>query len=185
MRDPPRPRVQTPSPGRRPTLNGRPLTEEDQRKLKARLDQIPTLAEAAIARLDDWLNLAIGKPAPEIDGVDVEGRPLKLSDYRGKVVLLLYWGSWCGPCMQQVPQERELTARYKGRPFTVLGVNCKEPAENARATMEKEGMTWPSWHDGEEHGGPSSVFITTWAILKSSSSTPVARSGARGPWLAA
>ncbi len=137
-----------------PTLRGRPLTEEDQRKLQARLDRIPTLAEAAIARLDDWMNLAIGKPAPEIDGVDVEGRPLKLSDHLGKVVLLVFWGSWCGPCMQQVPQERELTARYAGRPFTVLGVNCKEPAEKARATMEKEGMTWPSWHDGEEHGGP-------------------------------
>ena len=53
------------------------------------------------------LNLAVGKPAPEIEGVDVDGKPLKLSDYKGKVVVLVFWGSWCGPCMAQVPHERE------------------------------------------------------------------------------
>ena len=50
-------------------------------------------------------NLAVGKPAPEINGVDFDGKPLKLSDYRGKVVVLVFWGTWCGPCMAEVPHE--------------------------------------------------------------------------------
>ena len=79
---------------------------------------------------------------------------MKLSDYRGKVVVLVFWGSWCGPCMREVPHERELAEKYKGRPFTLLGVNCSEKVVAAKKTMESEKMTWPQWHDGEEPGGP-------------------------------
>ena len=70
-------------------------------------------------------NLAVGKPAPEIDGPGLDGHPLKLSDYRGKVVVLVFWGSWCGPCMLQVPHERELAERHKDEPFALLGVDCE------------------------------------------------------------
>src|SRR5208337_4921492 len=62
-----------------------------------------TLADVAKARLDEMENLVAGKPAPAIDGTGMDGKPLKLSDYRGKVVVLVFWGTWCGPCMQEVP----------------------------------------------------------------------------------
>ena len=88
------------------------------------------------------------------EGVDVEGKPLKLSHYKGKVVLLVFWGSWCGPCMQQVPHERELAKRYKDRPFTVIGVDCGDTREVAGKTIERVNITWPNWYDGAETGGP-------------------------------
>jgi len=53
-----------------------------------------TLAEAAKGQLHEIRDLAVGKVAPEIEGQDVEGHPLKLSDYRGKVVVLDFWGDW-------------------------------------------------------------------------------------------
>ena len=53
-----------------------------------------SLAAAARADLFEMRNLAVGKPAPEIEGVDVDGVAFKLSDYRGKVVLLDFWGDW-------------------------------------------------------------------------------------------
>ena len=99
-------------------------------------------------------NLAVGKPAPEIEGVDVDGKPLKLSDYKGKVVVLVFWGSWCGPCMAQVPHERELVERLKGQPFALLGVDCEANKDTARQVMARERMTWPNWFDGDAGTGP-------------------------------
>ena len=94
-----------------PEWNGKPLTDEDRRKIEGSARRKRTLGQEAEARLDELLNLAVGKPAPEIEGVDLDGKPSKLSDYRGKVVVLVFWGSWCGPCMEQVPHERDLAER--------------------------------------------------------------------------
>ena len=100
------------------------------------------------------LNLAVGKPAPEIDGVDFDGKPLKLSDYHGKVVVLVFWGSWCGPCMALVPHERELREHLKGQPFALLGVDCEANKVTARGAMARERITWPNWYDGARGVGP-------------------------------
>lgn len=137
-----------------PVWSNRPMTDDEIKKLKAMVNHKKTLAEVALGRLDEMYNLAEGRPAPEIDGLDIDGRPLKLSDYRGKVVVLVFWGSWCGPCMRQVPHERQLAEKYKGRPFALQGVICNETAEAARKAMTVERMTWPQWHDGDEKNGP-------------------------------
>jgi thiol-disulfide isomerase/thioredoxin len=137
-----------------PKWNGMPLTDEGRRNIERLVARKKTLGQEAEARLDEMFNLAVGKPAPEIVGVGVDGKALKLSESKGKVVVLVYWGSWCGPCMKQVPHERELAEQYKGRPFTLLGVNCGDTREIARKTIEKEKITWPNWHDGDETGGP-------------------------------
>jgi RNA polymerase sigma factor (sigma-70 family) len=113
-----------------------------------------TLAQVAEGRLDEMHHLAVGQPAPEIDGVDLDGKPLKLSDHRGKVVVLVFWGSWCGPCMREVPHERELAERMKGRPFALLGVDCDPGLEAGRRAAKEAGITWPNWHDGDPGEGP-------------------------------
>src|SRR5438105_9037394 len=75
-------------------------------------------AESAIAKAP-----RPGEPAPEIKGEDMDGKPLKLSDYRGKVVLLDFWGFWCAYCLRYIPHEKDLVRQYEGRPFVLLGVN--------------------------------------------------------------
>lgn len=138
-----------------PKWNGRPLTHEDRRKMEGLIARRrSTLGQVAKARLNDWHNLAVGKTAPEIEGVDIHGNPLKLSDYRGKVVALVFWGTWCGPCMREIPREKALVERMKGRPFAMLGVNTDADAGAARKVMEAQGITWPNWHDGEPGEGP-------------------------------
>jgi thiol-disulfide isomerase/thioredoxin len=108
---------------------------------------------------EDWLRghreLVIGKLAPEIEGKDVDGNPIKkLSDYRGKVVALVFWASWCGPCMQEIPTDRELAESMVGRPFALLGVNCDYTPQDAKATMAKESINWPNWYDGDPRTDP-------------------------------
>ena len=137
-----------------PKWNGRPLTAEERAQAFEMLARTRTLAEVARGRLDDIHNLATGKPAPEIAGVDFDGRPLKLSDYRGKVVALVFWGSWCGPCMREIPRERELAEQLKDKPFTFLGVNCDRDKQAGARAIANERITWPNWHDGEPGEGP-------------------------------
>jgi peroxiredoxin len=138
-----------------PARNGKPLTAQGRRGIEESLARRnKTLGQEAEHRLDAMLNLAVGKTAPEIDGVDFDGKPLKLSDYRGKVVVLVFWGSWCSPCIAQVPHERDLAARLKGQPFALLGVDCEDSRETARGVMARERMTWPNWFDGPQGEGP-------------------------------
>jgi len=137
-----------------PRLNGKPLTEESRRKIAARFASRKTLGEVAQARLDDWHKLAVGNLAPEIKGVDIHGKPLMLSDYRGKVVAIVFWGTWCGPCMREIPREKALVERMKGRPFAMLGVDTETDADAARKVIESQGITWPNWQDGEPGEGP-------------------------------
>jgi thiol-disulfide isomerase/thioredoxin len=93
-------------------------------------------------------NLSVGSTAPDIIGEDADGKKLKLSDYRGKVVVLDFWASWCKPCMAMVPHERELVKRLKDKPFAFLGVNLDKDKDTQKKTEQENDMTWPSFFDG-------------------------------------
>ncbi|MDB6034892.1 MAG: resA 7 [Verrucomicrobiales bacterium] len=117
--------------------------------------QRSTIGKEAQAELFELRHLSLGKMAPDAIGVDLDGREMKLSSSRGKVVLLSFWASWCGPCMQMVPQERALARKMEGKPFALIGVNADAALANAKGAAVKEKMTWRSFWSGEEgSGGP-------------------------------
>lgn len=66
------------------------------------------------------------KPAPDFTLKDANGTSVKLSDYRGKVVLLNFWATWCGPCAMEIPWFEEFEQQYKAQGFEVLGVSMDE-----------------------------------------------------------
>ena len=66
------------------------------------------------------------KPAPEFTLQDGNGASVKLSDYRGKVVLLNFWATWCGPCAMEIPWFMEFQQQYKSKGFEVLGVSMDD-----------------------------------------------------------
>ncbi len=94
--------------------------------------------------------LRIGKPAPAIEGVDTNGKPLKLTDYKGKVVIVSVWGTWCLPCMQFVAYERKLVERMKGKAFALVGINLDEYNEEFHTRVKREKITWHSFQDKRE-----------------------------------
>ncbi len=117
-------------------------------KLSPRTRQ--TIGDYAKTRVNRLLALAPGKAAPEIEGEDLDGKPFKLSEYRGKVVLLVLWASWCGPCRQQVPHELAMMARYTDQPFVLLGVNLDRKEDLMRAAVSELGIVWRNWRGGRD-----------------------------------
>ena len=108
--------------------------------------------------------LTVGKIAPEIDGHDLDGAPMRLSRYRGKVVALLFSGEWCGICRAEYPYERFLLDLYKEWPLAVLTVNSDADAATAKRAYTARGLSLPSWFDGDGHGGPRGPIASAWHV---------------------
>jgi thiol-disulfide isomerase/thioredoxin len=124
-------------------------------------------AASELIRINNLPNLMVGKTAPEIMGEDLSGISIKLSDYRGKVVLVVFWGSWCGPCMREVPHERDLLKKYRDKPFAIFAVNSDEDRQTARNVRSDEEMTWPSLWDGGGTDGPAQTAynVSLWPTI--------------------
>ena len=119
-----------------------------------------TPASRAAMMMTEMRELVVGKIAPEIEGKDVDGRPMKLSDHRGKVVVLAWWATWCGPCMASIPEEKALIRRMEGKPFAFLGINGDDDTGRLKAQIQEHGIPWDSWYDG----GSSGPISTRWNV---------------------
>jgi thiol-disulfide isomerase/thioredoxin len=136
----------------------RPRDSKEQPRLK-------TEAEKELIQL---LHFSLGKVARDIEAESIEGKKFKLSDSRGKITVLSFWASWCGPCMQLAPVERALTERMKGKPFTLVGVNGDGILPDAQRAAAHEKMTWPSFWNGKDgaHGPISSAWnVSDWPTV--------------------
>jgi thiol-disulfide isomerase/thioredoxin len=103
-------------------------------------------------------NLSVGKPAPEFASKDLDGNPAKLSDLKGKVVVLDIWATWCGPCRQMIPHERELVKKLAGKPFALVSVSADNKKEDLTDFLKGEPMPWTHWWEGD---GPN---LKTWNV---------------------
>jgi peroxiredoxin len=112
-----------------------------------------SLGEVARYELDEIRFLSVGSLARDITGQDLNGRPFKLSDFRGKVVMLDFWADWCGFCRQQYPHEQDIVQRFRGKPFVLLGVNRDEDRDTICRTVARKGLGWQSWWDSGPDAG--------------------------------
>ncbi len=110
------------------------------------------LAEIARSSLHELRALSLGSVAPEIAGKDVDDKSFKLSDYRGKVVVLTFSGNWCGPCRAMYSDERAMVKRLAGKPFALVSVNTDVDAETLRNSIRDGEITWRCWRDGGLEG---------------------------------
>jgi len=74
---------------------------------------------------------------------DIEGRQRSLEEFRGEVVLVTFWASWCRPCIEELPAIRRLIETLADEPFTVIGVNVGEAERRVQATVERFAMEFP------------------------------------------
>jgi thiol-disulfide isomerase/thioredoxin len=95
-----------------------------------------------------WLYKAGHRPAaPSFGGTTLAGAPLKSSAYKGKVVVLNFWGSWCGPCRGEAPTLAVLSEKYAKNGVSFLGDDVGDTPVNAQTFTKSMGITYPSLND--------------------------------------
>ena len=116
----------------------------------------------------------VSGPAPGFQAETLEGKPVSLSDYKGTVVVLTFWATWCEPCKKEMPEIQAAYEKYNTDGFTVLAINFGEKREGAEAFVKKMGLTFPSLLDrqtniAERYGVvslPVTFFIDREGIIR-------------------
>ncbi len=91
--------------------------------------------------------VGLDQVAPDFTLHSLSGENLRLQEFRGKVVLINFWASWCGPCRQEMPILDRIHKRYEPAGFTVLGVNVESEQDKARKIADRLGVSFPLLFD--------------------------------------
>lgn len=151
------------------------LSAAQETRVAARLDALMKANAGTAPLFARTLRLlrgfTVGKVAPDITGVDLEGARFNLRDYRGKVVVLAFSGEWCGICRTEYPYQRLLVDLYRNWPFALLSVesgNGKDVADARQAKTDARLLHRSFWDGGGKPGdGPiaSAWGVTGWPTV--------------------
>jgi len=133
--------------------------------LKKFLELDPNATEASQARaVIANTKMVDARVAPGFAVKSSAGEDLSLEKLRGKVVLLDFWASWCGPCRIDMPEVRKIWKKYAGNRFTIVGINLDSNRPAFDAYVKEEGVLWPQYYDGLGWGNSLSRLYGVYAI---------------------
>lgn len=102
--------------------------------------------------------MARARMAPAFAVTTTDGQRISLDDLQGKVVLIDFWATWCGPCREAMPHMKEIAKKFQGQPFVVLSVSLDSDEEKWKEFIEKNEMTWLNYRDGGFTGPIAKMF---------------------------
>ncbi len=135
------------------------LADQPEPEQETVIPDVVTVYSFAEKALFDLRKFSIGKKLPVVTVPDLEGKPQDLAQYRGRVLLVDFWATWCGPCIAKFPHLRELKKQYAGRPFEIVGISSDKTLELVTEFMQDTEMPWDQLYTGAEDG-----LIQEWRI---------------------
>lgn len=94
-------------------------------------------------------HLAVGKVFPDFTETDTAGKPLSISAYKGKVVLIDFWATWCGPCVKELPNVIKAYEKHHASGFEIIGISLDQDRKKLETFVKQQNMTWPQYFDGQ------------------------------------
>ncbi|CAN5564363.1 hypothetical protein BH09VER1_BH09VER1_48120 [soil metagenome] len=127
------------------------LAGKDTKKATAMYKELAQSKDEEVAAAAKAMMLTaemIGKPV-DIKFTAVDGTEVDVSKMKGNVVLIDFWATWCGPCMQEVPNLVKTYEKYHSKGFDIVGISLDQSKDNLLEVTKEKGMTWPQYFDGE------------------------------------
>jgi peroxiredoxin len=112
-------------------------------------ERIRSAAAMDLDRIPILRKLVIGNPAVPIEAKTSDGKEITLELYKGKVLLLDFWASWCRPCRQEMPNVKKVYKEFHPKGFEILGVSLDDSSEKFRGYVDEQSISWPQIFDGK------------------------------------
>lgn len=109
------------------------------------LESIKKQGEAAKIRS----SLVPGAKFPDFEEKDLDGKPLSIANYKGKVVLIDFWATWCGPCVRELPNVLKAYEKYHPKGFEIIGISLDQDETKLKDFIKEKNMPWPQYFDGK------------------------------------
>lgn len=108
--------------------------------------------------------IVLDQAAPQLSLTDVQGNPVSLNDYLGKVILVNNWATWCPPCKAEMPELQAYYQAHSAQGFVIVAIESGEPAGTVRNFATQLGMSFPVWLDGK---GAAVDAFKNWSLPSS------------------